>query len=287
MAMIETNLNKKDKMTIAIFLFIALIFMFGWFAIRPTILKIRDLNDQISQAQIKAEEYKSKIIGLSSAEAVFNRAVEDINESTSDYYEIMPSSTIDRMATSYVLSFGLYPEDLYITMPTRPVEEIPYQYSQAAYDQVASALVPTPVPTPVTTSTLDAASQALTGTTPAPSGIQVQSLLTPYDSARSACTSTSSSGVVCANLTMVMTGDRNTCQALIDDLCTKPSIRLTGFEWMDMEPIERINEEDGTVELIDSGMTRLRVDLNLYMTNVADYQAIVSDATAAAAEAEG
>ena len=88
MAMIETNLNKKDKMTIAIFLFIAVIFMFGWYAIRPTILKIRDLNDQISQAQIKAEEYKSKIIGLSSAEAVFNRAVEDINDKINKMFDL-------------------------------------------------------------------------------------------------------------------------------------------------------------------------------------------------------
>jgi hypothetical protein len=286
MAMIETNLNKKDKMTIAIFLFIAVIFMFGWFAIRPTILKIREIDDQISQAQIKADEYKSKIIGLSSAEAIFDRAVEDINDSTSDYYEIMASSTIDRMVTSYVLSFDLYPEDLYITMPTGPIDEIPYLYSQAAYDQAALALAPTPVPTPVTTSTLDAASQALTGTTPAASGIQVQSLLTPYDSARMACTSTSSSGVVCADLTMVMTGDRNSCQALIDDLCTKPAVRITGFTWSQVEPTQVVNPDTGVVELVESESMRLQVSVRLYMTNVVDYRALVSDATAAAG-AEG
>ncbi|MBR5386317.1 MAG: hypothetical protein IK142_01900 [Clostridiales bacterium] len=287
MAKFETNLNKKDKMTIAIVLFVGALFAFSWYLIKPAITDIRSLSDDIEQAEILKTQYRNKIINLTSAESAFDRVVTDLSDSTTGFYEIMPSSTIDRMATNYVLSFGLFPESLEITMPTGPIEETPYVYSEAYEVQINSVVDSLPTPTPITTTglglTASGSVSSSSGTTPS---VEVESLFVPYNQARANAVSTSYSGVQGADLTLIMTGSPEACQALIDDLCTKPAIRITGFEWMTIDPVEHYDEETGEVEYIDPDYTRLRVSLRLYMADVADYEAMVSDAVEAAG-AEG
>ena len=70
---LQTNLNKKDKITIAVVLFAALIFALIWFLIKPTVSSILTTSDKIEQAQLTQEQYKSKIMFLSSAETVYDK----------------------------------------------------------------------------------------------------------------------------------------------------------------------------------------------------------------------
>ena len=250
---IQTNLNNKDKKTIAIVLFAALVFAIAWFLIRPTVTSIMNTNEKIDAAELTQEEYRNKLLYLTSAEELYGKAVDDLNESTKDYYEIMDSSEIDRMVTSYVLQSGLFAESLNIKMPDGAVEERPYLYSTIAEDEDSS----------VASSTAGA-----------------DTLLTTYDNARRNASSTESSGVQCVSISLSITGTKSGCQALIDDLCTKPAVRVTGFTWEKLDPVERINEQTGMVEYVDSGKVRLRIDVNLYMTDVADYESAVTDAVA-------
>ncbi len=297
MAKFETNLSQKDKATIIGFLAFAGVFMFIWFGIRPAINDINSLNDDISHAKTVETQYRNKIINLASAEAIYERSVETINESTADFYEQMPSSGIDRMMTNYVLSFGLFPEDLYITMPSGPVEETPYIYSEAMERQVSAiidAVEATPTPIEVSTGFSAGSSSASTTTEASASNpgsfaadTQVDSLLTPYTEAMNSASSTQSSGVEAVDITMVMTGSPEVCQALIDDLCTKPSIRITGFIWSKLEQVEQVNEETGEVELVDSDGVRLQVNVRLYMADITDYEASVTEAVEAAGVSEG
>ncbi len=272
----ETNLSAKDKKTIAAVLSAGAVFAFGWFAIRPVIIDIGSTTDDILQAQALQNQYKSKIMSLTPAEAVFEEAVDELYDSTADYYPMMRSSEIDRMMTSYMIDFGLYPEDLYITMPTSPVVEVPYIYSDVEATS-ARAATPTPSPTPKPTSS-GSGSSAVTQ-------VQVEGLNVPYDRARASAVSTASSSVYCVELTYVVVGSPEACQALIDDLSVKPSIRLTGFEWSELDQVE-VELEDGTTEMVDNENVRLRVEFNLYMVDIADYEAMVSDAVINAAEAE-
>ena len=273
----ESNLNDKDKKTIALVLGAAVVFMFCWFGIRPAVNDILELDGDIDTARLTQTEYKNKIINLSSAEVVFNKAVTDLTSSTEDYYPIMQSSDIDRMMTSYVLGFGLYPESMNITMPTDTVVEAPYAYSDIQLPSVIAA--PTPTPAPVATTTPAAATNG-NASTQVPE--QVDSLFVPYNNARSSTVSTASSGVYCVSLSYTVTGTPEDCQALIDDLSVKPSIRLTGFEWSQLDPVAVLDEEEGTIEYVESDMVRLRVDFNLYMSDIADYEAIVEEAVDAA-----
>ena len=270
----ESNLSSKDKKTIAIVLGAAFTFMFFWSGIRPTINSIKDLDEQIDKATLQKTEYKNKIINLSSAETVFNRAVSDLADTTEEFYPMMQSSDIDRMMTSYVLGFGLYPESMNITMPLEPVEEAPYIYSDVEVNTVV--ITPTPTPTPAPTGADTASSSSDTNAFATPEIIE--GLNVPYNRARSSAVSTAPSGVYCVELSYTVTGSQEDCQALIDDLSDKPSVRLTGFEWSTIDPIAVANDEEGTIEYVESDQVRLRVDINLYMTDVADYEAMVEEA---------
>ena len=287
MAKLETNLSAKDKATIAIVLLVGAVFVFSWNVIRPTVMSIRSLSDDIEQAKIQEAQCRGKVMSIASAESVFERVVGDLNDYTSGYYEVMTSSQIDRMVTNYVLSFGLFPEDLYINMPNGPVEETPYAYSQAALNQVTLRVTPTPTPDPVeevVSDVSDTVNEVVSGTDA--NAVQVESLFVPYNQARDVARSTQFSAVQAADLTFVMTGSESACQALIDDLCSKDAVRITAFSWLEVNPIEQIDEETGSVELVVPDYVRLQISVRLYMTNVADYEALVSDAVEAAG-AEG
>ena len=287
MAKFETNLNKKDKITIAVVLFVGVMFCFCWYLIKPAVADIRSLSDEIEQAEVTRTLYRNKIMSLSTAEPVFNRAVEDLHSSTDGFYEIMQSSTIDRMMTNYVLGFGLFPEDLYITMPSGPVDEIPYVYSEEMRNQThaaVAAMTPTPTPDPLTEAT-PAADSDDAGTAANQSTV-VDSLFVPYNQAKAEAIYTSSSGVVAADVSIIMTGDEAVCQALIDDIVTNPSVRVRGFTWMEVDTETVYNEETGVFEIVVPDYSRLRIDLRLYMTNVTDYDALVNEAVESAG-AEG
>lgn len=289
MAKFETNLSAKDKITIAVVLFAGLMFVFVWYAIKPAVTSISSLNEDIEQASITQAQYKGKIMNLASAEAIFDSVTTDLYASTDDFYEVMTSSEIDRMMTSYVLSFGLFPEDLIITMPEGTIYEIPYNFSELGMTRLTPRRAdPTPTPVEVDTSLSASDDTDETESNPAntANSSNVESLMVPYSQARDEAGSTEYSGVCAADVTLVISGDEWVCQALIDDLCTNPSVRITGFNWLEEVMVTQVDEESGTSTLVESGMVRLQVDLRLYMTDVTDYDEAVS-AAVEAAEAEG
>lgn len=254
---LQTNLSKKDKITIAILLFAAAVFMFIWFLIRPTISSIFTLNDKIEQAKITQDHNKEKIIYLSSGGAIYEKAVNDLNDSTKDYYEKMDSSEIDKMVTSYILKSGLFAEDLIIRMPVDSVDESPYSYSSLSKEK--------------TTSSDSSQETAATDTDSA------DNLLNPYNNSRNNSTSTKFSGVQCVGITLVVTGSRSTCQAFIDDISKKQAVRITSFKWDKVDPIEFYNQETKQIELQDPGIERLQISMNLYMAEFEDYGAVTAD----------
>lgn len=267
----QTNLSKKDKFTIAIVLFAGLAFALIWFLIRPTITSIITINDEIEQAEITQADYKNKIMFLSSAEAIYDKTVNDLNDSTADYYPVMDSSEVDRMITSYVLESGLFAESLFINMPSGSVVESPYAYADVSQTGAA--------PVAADGSDEDAGTATVAGSS---------DLLSPYNNARANARTSEPSGVQCVSLTLVVTGSRSTCQAFIDDMCTNPAMRITGFSWSTVNMVEKYNPVTDTVELVDPGIVRLQISFNLYMVDVTDYDAAVSDAVNdAVADSEG
>ena len=278
MAKLETNLSKKDKMTITIVLFVGVMFCFCWYLIKPAIADVRSLTDEIEQAENTQQLYRNKIMNLASAQTVFTKAVTDLYDSTTGFFSVMTSSEIDQMITNYVLGRGLFPEQLYITMPSGPVEELPYTYSEAYRVAVATAVTQVqPEDDLLSTTDEDVADESSESNTPLQSTV-VDSLFVPYNQAKNEAVSTTYSGVMCADITIVVNGDESVCQAMIDDICTNPSIRIRGFEWLEVERIQQYNEETDTIEYVIPDYFRLRMDLRIYMANIADYEAMVNEA---------
>ena len=242
----ETALTENDKKLLYILGFIVIAFIFGWLIIRPIVKNMNEADENIKVEQELKIQNEQKVMGVESAESLMSRFQSDYDESVSRYYEPMDSSEIDRMVTSYVLKSGLFAESLNIKMPSGSVEERPYAYSKITSSHSSST---------ATANNSDA-----------------ETLLVPYDSARNNANSTSSSGVQCVALSLSMTGSQAACQAMIDDLCTKPSVRITGFSWEKLDPVERLNPTTGLYEYVDSGKVRLKLDVNLYMADFADYE---------------
>ena len=53
-------------------------------------------------------------------------------------------------------------------------------------------------------------------------------------------------------------------QAIIDDLTHNPSVRVTGFSWIKLDPVTFVLE-DGSVLVVESDLTQLQISVNLYM----------------------
>lgn len=273
----ETNLNAGDKLKIGIVLFVGMIALFGWYVIKPLCTSIVDLDDKIYAAQQTKQLYYYKVTNLGSAEVVYKKCLTELIDSTKKYYKFKNSSEIDKMATSYILGFGLSPVDLKITMPDGNVNEAPYKYSVLPERQAAPVQAPAVSPT---------ANKNKKGNSTA-SFVNPESLMNTYLRSRLNEDDTTRSDVKCVPITIVVSGDAAKGQKMLDDLCTKPSLRLTGFSWSDTNPV-RVQHEDGTYEMVDSGIKILKVDLNFYMAEYPEFEKEINkNAESGQAAAEG
>ncbi len=267
----ETNLSRQDKRTIAIVLYLAVIALFIFYFIRPAWVQLGTLDDQIKTAKETQEINRNKITQLSSAESLYDRAVTDITESVSVYYDVMDNSEIEKMITEYILDFGLTPVNLTIDIrdSNQYVNESPYEYADVQTgSSSASAVTATPTPAADEEEEEDSSSSAAIST----SSTDVQSLLVSYTNAVNNCTSTTYSEVQRAKISVVIMGSGTIEQQLIDDITKNPSIRVTGFSWGSAAPVEVVNE-DGTTSVVNSGYRNLTIDFYFYMADKPDYEA--------------
>ena len=255
----ETKLTERDKKLLYILGFIVIVFVFGWIIMRPMIKSINKTEESIAAAENLKRQNEFKVTGLDSARTLLERFRTDLDDSMTDYYEPMDSSEIDKLITSYVLGKGLYAKDLTITMPKDTVEEVPYLYSEAAAK--AERLQALADERSSFSDTEDSVSQdSALGTVYE----FAESPLEAYTNAREEVADTSSSGVYCVAVKIVMTGNPDKEQALLDEIMYKPSVRLTGFAWDDMAPVA-VTDEEGVTEIVESSDKQLTVMLNLYM----------------------
>lgn len=255
----ETKITERDKKLLYILGFIVIAFIFGWLIMRPMLVTINKTEESIIAAENLKRQNEFKVTGISTARTLVERFRTDLDDSMAVYYEPMDSSEIDKMITSYVLKKGLYAKDLIISMPYQTVEEVPYEYSEAAVK--AERLE----------SMDDKKSSAgeNDGSVSADSALGMlfdysESPMEAYTGAQGEIADTSSAGVYCAEITIVMTGDPDTEQALLDEVMYMPSVRLTGFAWDDVAPVA-VTDEEGMTEIVESNDKQLTVMLNLYM----------------------
>ena len=255
----ETRITERDKKLLYLLGFIVIAFIFGWLIMRPMIVVINKTDESIKAAEDLKRQNEFKVTGVGSARTLVERFRTDLDDSMAEYYEPMDSSEIDRLITSYVLGKGLYAKDLIISMPGEPVSETPYLYSEAAAKaERLQSMAGNEHITDDTDSSVSADSAFGTLFEYSESPMEV------YSDAQMGIADTNVAGVCCADVTIVMTGDPDIEQALLDEVMYKPSVRLTGFAWDDVAPVA-VTDEEGVTEIIEIEDKQLTVMLRLYM----------------------
>ena len=277
---LNSTLTARDKKLLYMLVFIVIIFIFGWYLIRPLYKKTVADQESISIAASLQASNESKVIGLTTAQSLTDKFSQDYAESTSIYYDYMDSSEIDKLVTSYILKQGLMARDLTITMPTGYVSEKPYIYSGISEVTIA-------VTEPTSDELVNTEEIAETGTIAENDEIksstyykeavlssitgmssqQVTIIPTPMETyviGQRNASGTESSELLCVQLSIVVEGDKEAEQAIIDDLTHNPSVRVTGFSWIKLDPVTFVLE-DGSVLVVESDLTQLQISVNLYM----------------------
>ena len=265
----EATLTARDKKLLYMLGFIVIAFVFGWLLMRPVIKSIAKTDEAITSAQMLKQQNENKSMQLLSAKILMESFEEDLAEATEEYYEPMDSSEIDKMFTMYVLGFGLRAKDLIISMPTSALDETPYKYSE-----IGKRVQEREKSSSSASSDSDSSSLAADSSGSSSDGISAddmslmvsftQNPLDAYSEKKMMVKDTMSSGIRCAEVTIILTGSREKTQKFLDDILMKPSMRVTGFAWEDRPPI-LYTFEDGSVTVADSMDKQLTVYVNLYM----------------------
>lgn len=281
-----STLTSRDKKLLYMLVFVVIIFIFGWCLIRPLYKGTVEDQESITIANSLKAANEAKVIGLTSAQALTDRFSADIDETTSVYYDYMDSSEIDKLVTSYILKKGLLARDLTISMPGGPVNEHPYIYSNVTQVQTAGTGAVEDTSYQELTASgsdtdeknesdegeikssayyRDAALGFLTGYNTDNITI-VPTPMESYAEGQRNVSSTESSNILCVRLNIVVEGDPAVEQAVIDDLTHNPSLRVTGFNWIKLDPAAFVLE-DGSIVMVESEARQLQISVNLYMNN--------------------
>ena len=276
------TLTERDKKLLYMPVFIVIIFIFGWCLIRPLYKHTVEDQEKIEVATSLKASNESKLMGVTAAAAITESFRQEMNESSDIYYDYMDSSEIDKLVTSYILKKGLLARDLTISIPSGYVSESPYAYSDvrvvnttssvSSSEETIDDLMGTGADTAsnsdddeINSSAYykDAVEAFVTMQEP-----QVVALIqTPSESYMNGLrnsSGTTSSGILCVGLSIVVEGDKKAEQAIIDELTHNPSVRITSFNWMKLDPVAYL-QEDGSILVVDSEVSQLHLSVNLYM----------------------
>ena len=268
----SSTLTQRDKKLLYALIFVVIIFIFVWCLIRPLYKGIVENGEEIEAASTLKCSNEAKVVALSSAEASTQKFEQELKDDTKDYYDLMDSSQIDKLVTTYILNKGLISRSLAISMPTENVLEQPYPYSDIFLEHAASETMVTDDEIETLPEENDRKPVAvffdtvfgfMTGNdnekmTMVPSPVE------EFASARSDVKETSASGLYCVELELLMEGNEKNLQKVIDDLSTNPAVRITGFNWITLDPITYL-QEDGTVLVYENASKQLMLRVNLYM----------------------
>ena len=279
----SSALTAKDKKLLYFLLFVVVIFFFGWCLIRPLYKKIVATSERIEIESALKNSNEAKVLGLASARISTEQFEEDYKDSTSVYYDHMDSSEIDKLVTTYILQRGLSARSLTINIDENNSTQ-PYAHSAMVArrgntvtasadptDELSTDLSNTAASTTDTAEDTekkknyfkDAVFGFLTGY----ESSQITMVASPteeYSISLRRASDTSVSGIDCVHLEIVVDGDEAKEQAIIDDLSKNPSVLITGFTWITLDPITYL-QEDGSLIIYQSPQKQLRLSVDLYM----------------------
>jgi hypothetical protein len=280
------TLTERDKKLLYILVFVIIIFIFGWCLIRPLYKHTVEDQENIEIAASLKASNQTKVMNVGAATALTGKFREELAESYEIYYDYMDSSEIDKLVTSYILRKGLLARDLTITMPSGYISESPYAYSDIRVVSSSSSIstseetIDNLMGTSTTTTNTDSNDEEINSSEYYKDAVEglinsqdtqemalIQSATDAYMNGMRYSSGTAGSGILCVRLSIVVEGDKTEEQAIIDDLTHNPSVRVTSFNWVKLDPVTFLLE-DGSILVVDSEVSQLHLSVNLYMKDM-------------------
>ncbi len=247
----NSTMTERDKKLLYMLGFIIIIFFFIIAFIRPLLRAINKNNEAIAEAQVVHDEIELKMERLPVLEAYKEKVSKKVDGYAKRYYEVMDSTKIDELLTGYVLGHGLKAVNLYIDMPKESEVLVAYINSDEWEEEVNNVSS--------SVSVTDEEYDAF-GISSAPVIEDLNSL----DDAVDEVMDTSRAGIYAATVTIDAYGTPENLQKLLDDLVANPSIRVTGFNWLETAGSGFSYVDGQLVELEEKDM-QLQINLEVYM----------------------
>lgn len=133
---LELAMTERDKKLLIFLTLFVIVVCFGYWGIRPSVLKMGDMNKKIEKKKTELKYNEQKISQLIDFQEANDTLEAKILEAREGYFPIMTSDEVDRYFTDLALKHNLYAYSLDIHMPSEYCNLKPYQYSQKALKPV-------------------------------------------------------------------------------------------------------------------------------------------------------
>lgn len=111
------NITERDKKLIIILAFFLIVVGGGAGVFLPLMDRAQTASQQLEEARMEQMERQQKVAMVPVLETKRETMEEALAENQKIFYELMPSKDIDKMLTGMAVGYGLYVQDLSISMP--------------------------------------------------------------------------------------------------------------------------------------------------------------------------
>lgn len=239
----KLDISEKDRKLLIFLSIFVIVVCFGYWGIRPSLMKIKDANEKIEQEEEKQYVNEMKVFQLPIMETDNKRLEEDIVKSKEIFYDVMSSDEIDKYFTSMALDYQLYAYSLDININKETVETSPYIYAEIKEDEDEDAYEYEMKSADDTSS--DSSSDD-SGDFDIDEELREEAL----------------TGISIANVSMRLGGDEIQLKKLIDDLShSKKKLLVSGYSWSESRRMDYSENGEYSVETDRI----LNIDLEIYM----------------------
>ena len=125
-------MTKRDRVLLAGTLCALVLFLLGWYVIRPTLRENRALRSEIIAAEAQKAELEAQILELPALRGRYDALLERYDGAAAQLSAATETEEIGRMLTARALELGLFCDSLHMEAASAPLYLKPYAHSAAA-----------------------------------------------------------------------------------------------------------------------------------------------------------
>lgn len=119
-------MTKRDRALLAGMLCLLVVFLLGWYGIRPTLRENRALRAEIIAAEARKAELETQIVELPAQRSRYDALLIRYDEAAAQLCPQMETEEIERRFTEAALELGLFCDSFHIEIAPAPLHLKPY-----------------------------------------------------------------------------------------------------------------------------------------------------------------